>query len=66
MCGPTGLRSAAGSVPISSFWIRGSSRRAGLVVRETGLPAPEILGATKSIIAGARVGYALVLFDVRP
>ncbi len=36
----------------------------GLVVRETGLPAPEILAATKSIITGARIGYALVYFDV--
>jgi thymidylate kinase len=36
----------------------------GLVVRETGLPGPAILAAIKEIIAGARVGYALVYFDV--
>jgi thymidylate kinase len=36
----------------------------GLVVRETGLPAPAILAATKNLIAGARVRYALVYLDV--
>jgi thymidylate kinase len=36
----------------------------GLVVRETGLAGPAILAATKDIIAGARVSYALVYFDV--
>ena len=36
----------------------------GLVVRETGLEAAAILEATKEILGGARVTYALVYFDV--